>query len=42
MLWAKNKSERAREVGDHDSVVRLIFRGYLDGQTGEIAQMGHF
>ena len=42
MLWAKNQSGHAREVGDFLSVVRLNFHGHLYGQTGEIAQMGVF
>ncbi|KAF3615755.1 hypothetical protein FXO37_35368 [Capsicum annuum] len=42
VLWAKNRSGHAREVGDHPIVVRLIFCGHLGGQTGEIARMGHF
>jgi len=31
VLRAKNKLGHAREVGDHPSVTRLIFLGYLGG-----------
>ena len=42
VLWAKNRPGHAREVGDHFTVVRLIFRGHLGGQASETARTGHF
>ncbi|PHU21340.1 hypothetical protein BC332_06447 [Capsicum chinense] len=42
VLWAKNRPGHAREVRDYPSVVLLIFRGHLGGQSGEIARTGHF
>ncbi|KAF3674877.1 hypothetical protein FXO37_06170 [Capsicum annuum] len=41
ILWTKNQSSKASEVGDHPSVVCLDFCGHLGGQTGETAQTGH-
>jgi len=40
VLWAKNQSGCARETRDHPSVVRLIFRGHLGGQTSETVRTG--
>ncbi|PHT52397.1 hypothetical protein CQW23_06859 [Capsicum baccatum] len=42
VLWDENCPGHAREVGDHPSMVRLIFHGHLGGQPGETVRMGHF
>jgi len=42
VLWAKNQPRRVMEVGDHPSVVHLIFHGHLGGTTGKTVQRVHF
>jgi len=42
VLWAKNHSGHVMEDKDHPSVARLIFIGYLGGQTSEMARTTNF